>query len=33
MPKKDYFDDPQAPEANSLVVAVAAVVRDEDGSS
>jgi 8-oxo-dGTP pyrophosphatase MutT (NUDIX family) len=31
MPKKDYFDDPQAPEANSLVVAVAAVVRDEDG--
>ena len=31
MPKKDYFDDPQAPKANSLVVAVAAVIRDDDG--
>ncbi len=31
MPKKDYYDDPQAPPANSLVVAVAAVVRDESG--
>jgi ADP-ribose pyrophosphatase YjhB (NUDIX family) len=31
MPKKDFFDDPQAPKANSLVVAVAAVIRDDDG--
>ncbi|MCA1228641.1 NUDIX hydrolase [Saccharopolyspora sp. 6M] len=31
MPKKDYFDDPEAPVANSLVVAVAAIVRDELG--
>lgn len=31
MPKKDYYDDPQAPAANSLVVAVAAIVRDESG--
>jgi 8-oxo-dGTP pyrophosphatase MutT (NUDIX family) len=31
MPKKDYFDDPRAPKANSLVVAVAVVVRDDDG--
>jgi 8-oxo-dGTP pyrophosphatase MutT (NUDIX family) len=31
MPKMDYFDDPQAPKANSLVVAVAAVIRDDDG--
>jgi 8-oxo-dGTP pyrophosphatase MutT (NUDIX family) len=31
MPKKDYFDDPHAPKANSLVVAVAAVIRDNDG--
>lgn len=31
MPKKDYYDDPAAPAANSLVVAVAAVVRDESG--
>lgn len=29
MPKKDYYDDPNAPQANSLVVAVAAIVRDE----
>ena len=32
MPKQDYYDDPQAPPANSLVVAVAVVVRDEDGN-
>lgn len=32
MPKQDYYDDPQAPSANSLVVAVAVVVRDEDGN-
>lgn len=29
--KKDYYDDPQAPIANSLVVAVLAVVRNEAG--
>lgn len=31
MPKTDYYDDPQAPAANSLVVAVAAIVRDAFG--
>ena len=31
MPKSDYFDDPAAPPANSLVVAVAAVVLDDLG--
>ncbi len=31
MPKKDYYDHPNAPAANSLVVAVAAVVPDESG--
>lgn len=31
MPKRDYYDDPDAPRANSLVVAVAAVVRDASG--
>lgn len=31
MPKTDHFDDPQAPRANSLVVAVAVVVRNESG--
>jgi ADP-ribose pyrophosphatase YjhB (NUDIX family) len=31
MPKKDYYDDPQAPNANSLVVAVAAIVRNDFG--
>lgn len=31
MPKKDYFDDPHAPAANSLVVAVAVLVRDDEG--
>jgi 8-oxo-dGTP pyrophosphatase MutT (NUDIX family) len=31
MPKKDYFDDPHAPPANSLVVAVAVLVRDDKG--
>jgi ADP-ribose pyrophosphatase YjhB (NUDIX family) len=31
MPKTDYYDDPDAPQANSLVVAVAAIVRDELG--
>src|ERR671925_234126 len=31
MPKKDYFDDPHAPPANSLVVAVAVLVRDDEG--
>ncbi len=31
MPKKDYYDDPDAPTANSIVVAVAAIVRNDDG--
>ncbi|PRW61989.1 NUDIX hydrolase [Actinopolyspora mortivallis] len=31
MSKRDYYGDPQAPAANSLVVAVAVVVRDESG--
>ncbi len=31
MPKRDYFADPAAPAANSLVVAVAAVVLDDAG--
>jgi 8-oxo-dGTP pyrophosphatase MutT (NUDIX family) len=31
MAKRDHFDDPRAPAANSLVVAVAAVVRDDRG--
>jgi 8-oxo-dGTP pyrophosphatase MutT (NUDIX family) len=31
MPKTNYFDDPHAPVANSLVVAVAVIVRDGDG--
>lgn len=31
MPKRDYYDDPAAPSANSLVVAVAAVVLDDSG--
>lgn len=31
MPKKDYYDDPQAPAANSMVVAVAAVVQSNTG--
>ncbi|WP_370946489.1 NUDIX hydrolase [Amycolatopsis sp. cg5] len=31
MPKRDYYDDPNAPAANSLVPAVSAVVTDEAG--
>ncbi|NHD16403.1 MULTISPECIES: NUDIX domain-containing protein [unclassified Actinopolyspora] len=31
MSKRDYYGDPNAPSANSLVVAVAVVVRDESG--
>ena len=31
MPKRDYYADPEAPKANSLVVAVGAVVRNNDG--
>lgn len=31
MPKRDYYNDPHAPKANSLVVAVAAVVRNSAG--
>ena len=31
MPKKDYYDNPDAPTANSIVVAVAAIVRNDDG--
>jgi ADP-ribose pyrophosphatase YjhB (NUDIX family) len=29
MPKTDYYNDPRAPEANSIVVAVAVAVQDE----
>jgi 8-oxo-dGTP pyrophosphatase MutT (NUDIX family) len=29
--KQDHFDDPRAPAANSLIVAVAVVVRDDRG--
>jgi ADP-ribose pyrophosphatase YjhB (NUDIX family) len=31
VPKKDYYADPDAPKANSLVVAVGAVVRNDCG--
>jgi 8-oxo-dGTP pyrophosphatase MutT (NUDIX family) len=31
MPKKDYYGDPLAPAANRIVVAVAAVVRNDAG--
>jgi 8-oxo-dGTP pyrophosphatase MutT (NUDIX family) len=31
MPKTDYLNDPAAPQANALVVAVAVVVRDDSG--
>ncbi len=31
MPKTDYYDDPAAPRANSLVVAVTAVVLNDAG--
>ncbi|MEU2612664.1 NUDIX domain-containing protein [Micromonospora sp. NPDC007271] len=31
MPKTDYLNDPRAPQANSLVVAVTAFVQDERG--
>jgi 8-oxo-dGTP pyrophosphatase MutT (NUDIX family) len=31
VPKKDYYDDPNAPVANSIVPAVTAVVRNDDG--
>lgn len=31
MARTDYYDDPEAPAANSLVVAVAVVVIDDDG--
>lgn len=31
MPKKDYYNDPDAPVANSIVVAVTAIVRDDAG--
>jgi ADP-ribose pyrophosphatase YjhB (NUDIX family) len=31
MPKKDYYDDPAAPKANSIVVAVTAAVRNAHG--
>ena len=31
MPKRDYYDDPAAPQANSIVVAVAAAVRNAHG--
>lgn len=31
MPKQDYYDDPAAPRANSIVVAVTAAVRSPQG--
>ena len=31
MPKRDYYDDPAAPKANSVVVAVTAAVRNAQG--
>lgn len=31
MPKRDYYNDPAAPEANSIVVAVTAAVRNAQG--
>ena len=31
MPKRDYYDDPAAPKANSIVVAVTAAVRNHRG--
>lgn len=31
MPKRDYYNDPEAPCANSIVVAVTAIVRNDDG--
>jgi 8-oxo-dGTP pyrophosphatase MutT (NUDIX family) len=31
VPKKDYYDDPNAPKANSIVPAVAAVVENSNG--
>ena len=31
MPKQDYYDDPAAPLANSIVVAVTAAVRNGEG--
>ncbi|PKW13301.1 NUDIX hydrolase [Saccharopolyspora spinosa] len=31
MPKRDYYNDPDAPPANSIVVAVAAFVQDDAG--
>jgi ADP-ribose pyrophosphatase YjhB (NUDIX family) len=31
VPKTDYYDDADAPQANSIVVAVAAAVRDAEG--
>ena len=31
MPKRDYYDDPTAPKANNIVVAVTAAVRNAQG--
>ncbi|EFL25465.1 NUDIX hydrolase [Streptomyces himastatinicus ATCC 53653] len=31
MPRTEYYDDPDAPEPNSLVVAASAVVADDEG--
>lgn len=31
MPKTDYYDDPHAPKANSIVPAVTAIVRNDRG--
>jgi hypothetical protein len=31
VPKRDYYDDPAAPRANSIVVAVTAAIRNTQG--
>jgi ADP-ribose pyrophosphatase YjhB (NUDIX family) len=31
VPKRDYYNDPAAPAANSIVVAVTAIVRNDEG--
>ncbi|MBB5854478.1 NUDIX hydrolase [Amycolatopsis umgeniensis] len=31
MPRVDYYNDPNAPEANSIVVAVSAFIQDDEG--
>jgi 8-oxo-dGTP pyrophosphatase MutT (NUDIX family) len=31
VPKRDYYDDPAVPRANSIVIAVTAAVRNDQG--